>query len=67
MMRIFLFTLFISCLSILTLAQNPIVTPGVYIADPSAHVWADGKPLLPILKKLSEFIRCGSAFMAANR
>ncbi len=24
-------------------AQNPIVPPGVYIADPSAHVWADGK------------------------
>jgi len=24
-------------------AQNPISPPGVYIADPSAHVWADGK------------------------
>ena len=24
-------------------AQNPIVPPGVYMADPSAHVWADGK------------------------
>lgn len=24
-------------------AQNPIVPPGVYIADPSAHVWGDGK------------------------
>jgi len=24
-------------------AQNPIVPPGVYIADPSAHVWSDGK------------------------
>ncbi|MBN2665119.1 MAG: family 43 glycosylhydrolase [Bacteroidales bacterium] len=24
-------------------AQNPIVPEGVYIADPSAHVWADGK------------------------
>src|SRR5208337_894037 len=23
--------------------QNPIVPPGVYIADPSAHVWKDGK------------------------
>jgi arabinoxylan arabinofuranohydrolase len=23
--------------------QNPISPPGVYIADPSAHVWADGK------------------------
>jgi arabinoxylan arabinofuranohydrolase len=24
-------------------SQNPIVPPGVYIADPSAHVWNDGK------------------------
>ena len=24
-------------------AQNPISPPGVYIADPSARVWADGK------------------------
>lgn len=24
-------------------AQNPIVPPGMYIADPSAHVWSDGK------------------------
>jgi len=24
-------------------AQNPIVPPGIYIADPSAHVWKDGK------------------------
>ena len=24
-------------------AQNPIVPPGLYIADPSAHVWSDGK------------------------
>lgn len=23
--------------------QNPIVPPGMYIADPSAHVWKDGK------------------------
>jgi len=26
-----------------SLAQNPIVPPGVYIADPSAHIWDDGK------------------------
>ncbi len=25
------------------LAQNPIVPPGMYMADPSAHVWNDGK------------------------
>jgi len=24
-------------------SQNPIVPPGIYIADPSAHVWKDGK------------------------
>lgn len=24
-------------------AQNPIVPAGIYIADPSAHVWKDGK------------------------
>jgi len=23
--------------------QNPIVPPGTYLADPSAHVWADGR------------------------
>lgn len=33
---LFLFTAFVN-------AQNPIVPAGVYIADPSAHVWADGK------------------------
>ena len=27
----------------LTLAQNPIVPAGVYIADPTARVWEDGK------------------------
>ena len=25
------------------MSQNPIVPPGIYIADPSAHVWQDGK------------------------
>jgi len=24
-------------------SQNPIVPPGVYLADPAAHVWPDGK------------------------
>jgi hypothetical protein len=24
-------------------AQNPVSPPGIYIADPSAHVWNDGK------------------------
>jgi len=31
--------LWISILS----AQNPIVPPGIYMADPAAHVWKDGK------------------------
>lgn len=30
-------------LVLIAVAQNPIVPPGVYIADPSAHVWKDGK------------------------
>ena len=30
-------------LGILAIAQKPIVPPGKYIADPSAHVWEDGK------------------------
>jgi hypothetical protein len=28
---------------ILSYSQNPIVPPSIYIADPSAHVWKDGK------------------------
>ncbi len=31
------------CLSEICLSQNPIVPPGIYIADPSAHVWKDGR------------------------
>lgn len=31
-----------SCLNTMQ-AQNPIVPPGMYIADPEAHVWNDGK------------------------
>lgn len=42
MKKVFLQILFAS-ISIVLIAQNPIVPPGVYIADPSAHVWADGK------------------------
>lgn len=30
-------------LSIQIFAQNPIVPPGTYIADPSTHIWNDGK------------------------
>lgn len=33
----------IAFLATVAVAQNPIVPPGVYFADPSAHVWSDGK------------------------
>lgn len=36
-----LYLLFVSIFSLF--AQNPIVPPGVYIADPSVHVWDDGR------------------------
>ncbi|HJZ40251.1 MAG TPA: family 43 glycosylhydrolase [Bacteroidales bacterium] len=29
--------------TIICLSQNPITPPGIYIADPSAHVWKDGR------------------------
>jgi hypothetical protein len=35
--------LFLLLISLNLAAQNPIVPPGVYIADPAAHVWEDGK------------------------
>ena len=35
-------TSFLIVCSFLTLAQNPIVPPGVYMADPTARVWEDG-------------------------
>jgi hypothetical protein len=31
------------CIICTVSGQNPIVPPGVYIADPSAHAWKDGK------------------------
>lgn len=42
MKKLTILLLLVSSLGLLR-AQNPIVPPGVYIADPSAHVWADGK------------------------
>lgn len=41
MKKIYSLLLFISTAGLY--AQNPIVPAGVYIADPSAHVWNDGK------------------------
>lgn len=38
--RVFLLLIFVP---IFLLGQNPIVPAGMYIADPSAHVWEDGK------------------------
>ncbi|GAF02694.1 family 43 glycosylhydrolase [Saccharicrinis fermentans] len=35
--------LIINILSTNTHGQNPICPPGMYIADPEAHVWEDGK------------------------
>lgn len=35
------FGLLLLCISVFS--QNPIVPPGMYIADPEAHVWNDGK------------------------
>jgi len=37
------FLILILCLFQYILAQNPIVPAGMYIADPSAHRWKDGK------------------------
>ena len=41
-MKIFSF-LALLLLGLPAIAQNPIVPPGMYIANPSAHVWQDGK------------------------
>ncbi len=42
MKRIFLFFVLIQAIIIVN-GQNPIVPPGMYMSDPSAHVWKDGK------------------------
>ncbi len=43
-MRYFQFTFFfLFVISLISVAQNPISPDGVYIANPSAHVWPDGK------------------------
>jgi len=31
------------CASVSILSQNPIVPPGLYMADPTAKVWDDGR------------------------
>lgn len=38
-----IYAILIFVFAISSKAQNPIVPQGVYIADPSAHVWQDGK------------------------
>lgn len=35
--------IFVSALRLTGFAQNPISPPGVYLADPAARVWPDGK------------------------
>ncbi len=42
-MRNILLVIFSLLIGTTAFSQNPIVPPGVYIADPSAHVWNDGK------------------------
>jgi beta-xylosidase len=42
-MKAFFFSILFLLVTINLNAQNPIVPAGVYIADPSAHVWKDGK------------------------
>ena len=42
-MKKFSFLIFYLIFTCLLHAQNPIVPAGVYIADPSAHQWKDGK------------------------
>ncbi len=37
------FLIFFFTIGTITVAQNPIVPPGVYLADPSVRVWKDGK------------------------
>lgn len=39
----YFYTTLILILSFKLFAQNPILPPGVYIADPSAHQWSDGR------------------------
>jgi hypothetical protein len=43
MMKRFILYLLFSAFRYFSFGQNPIVPPGVYIADPSAHVWNDGR------------------------
>jgi arabinoxylan arabinofuranohydrolase len=47
MKRQFIFSIAFVCFSMafsyIASGQNPIVPPGLYIADPSSHVWKDGK------------------------
>ena len=38
-----LFTIYFVFISQVIIAQNPISPPGIYLADPSAHQWKDGK------------------------
>ena len=42
-MRIHFAFIFILFVIVPTFAQNPISPPGIYIADPTARVWNDGK------------------------
>ena len=41
--KIFSFIFLTSLIYFNSFAQNPICPPGIYIADPSARIWGDGK------------------------
>jgi hypothetical protein len=43
MIKMCLILLFVLLIVFPASAQNPVVPPGVYMADPSAHVWEDGR------------------------
>lgn len=54
--------LILSAASGIVWAQNPIVPPGVYIADPSAHQWKDGKMYVYGSKDLSPDYYCSYTY-----
>ena len=43
-------------------AQNPIVPPGVYFADPAAHLWKDGKIYLYGSKDINPEQYCSQSY-----
>jgi len=44
------------------MAQNPIIPPGTYLADPAAHVWSDGRMYIYSTKDESPQYMCSSTY-----